>query len=158
MNIFVLDTNPITAAQMQCDKHVVKMVLETAQILSTITGGPYKPTHANHPCTLWAKASQCNFNWLVRHGLALCAEYSARYNKRHKSQNVIKQIEYSFDVTRLPIAMTEFVQCMPDEYKDKDPVIAYRKYYHSKAKFAAWKTEPPYWWMDDDYCKYLPTS
>ena len=63
MNVFILDTNPHAAAKMQCDKHVVKMCLETAQILSTITGGPYKPTHANHPCTLWAKANRTHFNW-----------------------------------------------------------------------------------------------
>ena len=52
MNIFYLDPDPVAAAQMQCDKHVVKMALETAQILSTVLGGPYKPTHAKHPSVL----------------------------------------------------------------------------------------------------------
>lgn len=156
MNIFILSTNPVEAAQMQCDKHVIKQTLESAQILSTVAGGPYKPTHQNHPCTLWAGQNQTNFNWLVRHALALCDEYTRRYNKRHKSQDIIERIADA--PPELPIGVSSFVQCMPDEYKDKDPVIAYRKYYHSKAKFASWKTEPPYWWMDDDYCKYLPTS
>jgi Pyrimidine dimer DNA glycosylase len=146
MNIFVLDTNPVTAAQMQCDKHVIKMCLETAQILSTVCGGPYKPTHAKHPCTLWAAANRTNFNWLVRHGLALCAEYTARYGKRHKCQAVIESIA---PPAWLPIGVSDFVQCMPDEFKDKDPVVAYRKYYHSKAAFATWKTSPPYWWQNE---------
>ena len=68
MNIFVVDIDPSKAAQSLCDKHVVKMVLETAQILSTISGGPYRPTHANHPCVLWAGATKRNYLWLVEHG------------------------------------------------------------------------------------------
>ena len=35
MNIFILDNDPVIAAQMQCDKHVVKMIVESAQMLST---------------------------------------------------------------------------------------------------------------------------
>lgn len=150
MNVFVLSTNPIEAAQMQCDKHVVKMCLETAQILSTITGGPYKPTHANHPCVLWAKANRTNFSWLIRHGLALCAEYTYRYGKRHKCQDVIEAIDDNGDVTTFPVGHTNFVQCMPDQYKHRDPTVAYRRYYHSKADFAVWSKRPaPYWWKDE---------
>ena len=144
MQIFILDVNPILAAQYQADKHVVKQVLETAQILSTISGGPYKPTHANHPCVKWAALNRTNFSWLRRHGLALCAEYTHRYGKVHKSQSVIENARPLRD---MPIGISEFVQCMPDEFKDKDPVVAYRKYYHSK-QFAQWnKSRPaPYWW------------
>ena len=36
MNIFVLDRNPVIAAQMQCDKHIVKMIVESGQMLSTV--------------------------------------------------------------------------------------------------------------------------
>ena len=145
MNVFILDTNPVIAAQMQCDKHVVKMVLETAQILSTISGGPYKPTHANHPCVKWAALNRVNFSWLRRHGLALSAEYTLRYGKVHKSHDIILNAR---PAKFCPIGISEFVQCMPDEFKDKDPVVAYRKYYHSKANFAVWnKGRPaPYWW------------
>lgn len=144
MNIFVLDTNPVIAAQMQCNQHVVKMTLETAQILSTVAGGPYMPTHAKHPCTLWAGANRTNYNWLVMHGLALAEEYTRRYGRQHKSQAVIALLANRG--AALPIGITPFVQCMPDEFKDKDPVVAYRKYYRSKAGFATWKTQPPYWW------------
>lgn len=144
MNVFILDTNPVTAAQMQADKHVVKMVLETAQILSTVCGGPYKPTHMNHPCVKWAGLNRVNFAWLKRHGLALCAEYTKRYGKVHKCQDVIAGAKVP---RHLPIGISEFVQCMPERFRDADPVVAYRKYYHSKV-FAAWNkcTPAPYWW------------
>lgn len=151
MNVFVVDTNPVIAAQMLCDKHVIKQTLETAQILSTIAGGPYKPTHQKHPCVLWAGQNRTNFNWLCKHGMALAHEYTRRYGKRHKSQDVIERIAWGFDAERLPVGISEFVQCMPDQYRDSDPVRAYRKYYHSKAEFATWKTKPPYWWMDKEY-------
>lgn len=149
MNIFILDTHPVLAAQMQCDKHVVKMVLETAQILSTVTGGPYKPTHAGHPCVIWAGHNRTNFNWLIRHGLALGEEYTFRYGKKHKSHSVIEDIDDSADVNSFPVGVTEFVQCMPESIRMKDPVEAYRKYYLTKT-FARWdKSRPaPYWWSN----------
>ena len=70
MNIFVLDSDPKVAATMLCDKHVVKMILESAQMLSTVahTNGHiprYRPTHSKHPCTLWAGESKSNWQWLV---------------------------------------------------------------------------------------------
>lgn len=144
MQIFVVDVNPVTAAQALCDKHVVKQVLESAQILSTVCGGPYKPTHQKHPCVLWAGLNRINFGWLKRHGLALCAEYTRRYGKVHKCQDVIASAKVP---RHLPIGISEFVQCMPEQFRDQDPVVAYRKYYHSK-QFAAWnKSRPaPYWW------------
>jgi hypothetical protein len=151
MNIFVLDKDPRIAAQMACDKHVVKMILETAQMLSTAArahGGwaPYGATHKKHPCTLWAGKSQANWNWLVAHGLALCAEYTLRYNKRHKSQSVIeycKHLKLQFSQEGL----TPFAQAMPPQYKHECVVTAYRAYYHGeKARFATWKTKKPKWW------------
>lgn len=145
MNIFLLSKDPVEAASMQCDKHCLKMILETAQMLSTICGGPYKPTHANHPCAIWAKATRNNYAWLVMHGLALCEEYTRRYGKTHKCQAVISSLANKG--AELPPGSTEFVQCMPEQFKDADPVVAYRKYYHSKT-FAAWNkcTPAPYWW------------
>ena len=72
MNIFVLHKDPKIAAQMACDKHVIKMILETAQMLCTAarTKGawaPYKQTHKKHPCTLWAAATKANWVWLTTH-------------------------------------------------------------------------------------------
>lgn len=146
MNIFAVDRNPVIAAQMLCDKHVVKMILESAQIMSTINGGPYKPTHANHPCVIWAQ-KRTNYEWLAKHALALCQEYTVRYNKVHKCQPII--IELANKAHLRPIGCSDFVQCMPEQYRDVDPVYAYRKYYcNDKATFAVWKDgNEPWWWQ-----------
>ena len=94
MNIFVLDVIPRIAAQYHCDKHVVKMILESTQILSTVIQKQfpntelYKATHINHPCTIWAGNSKQNFQWLYNLTIALGHEYTKRYGKIHKSINV----------------------------------------------------------------------
>jgi hypothetical protein len=147
MNIFILDLDPERAAQMMFDKHVVKMALETAQILSTINGGPYKPTHANHPCVKWAKDGTTNYTWLVKHGLSICNEYRYRYNKEHKCEEIIYALQEPLDNVFIPVGGSPFVQCMLDEYKQQDVVEAYREYYKSKASFAKWtKRDKPEWW------------
>lgn len=152
MNIFVLDEDPDIAASMACDKHVIKMILETAQMLCTVASSkgyatPYSATHKNHPCTLWAAKSSANWVWLVLHGFALCAEYTKRYGKTHKSQRVIEhcaKLDLPFDEHEL----TPFAQAMPPQYKSECAVTAYRAYYHGeKAAFATWKTQQPAWWQ-----------
>lgn len=140
MNVFFLDTDPARAAQMMCDKHVVKMTLETAQILSTIVGGPYKPTHQHHPSVLWAKD---NTAWVWEHFIALLDEYTLRYGRTHKCAEVA-----SFISQRLPAAslrpFTPPPQVMPEEYHSGDPVEAYREYYRQdKARFARWERGRP---------------
>ncbi len=176
MNIFALHNHPRIAARMQCDQHVVKMTLETAQLLSTVhrvlagTEGIrltesgrkvkcwrlpdereqtlYKAAHVNHPCSVWARESMANFLWLHTHGLSLAREYTRRYKKVHKSQAVIEACLDALD--SLPLADTErtpHVLCMPDEYKSGDTAKAYRAYYiGEKAEFAQWRLEAPYWW------------
>lgn len=154
MNIFVLSKNPILAAQMQCDKHVVKMILESAQMLSTIQSKhgistKYKPTHINHPCTIWAGTTQSNYRWLLTHAKALCEEYTKRYNKIHACQELIDGV-LSFVPTQIPDSgLTDFVQAMPDKYKQEDPVQAYRDYYiGEKNSFAKWKLgNQPEWFF-----------
>jgi hypothetical protein len=154
MNIFVLDYNPYDAARQQCDKHVIKMILETAQLLSTasiINGGtaPYKQTHLKHPCTIWTAKSEDNYNWLVEHGLELCKEYSKRYNKIHKSEEIINWLKINGKRSNYK-SLTDFAQAMPDQYKNKDAVIAYRNYYvNEKKTFATWKNPAviPEWFL-----------
>jgi hypothetical protein len=151
MNIFVLHRNPKKAAQMSCDKHVIKMIVETAQMLCTIAhnngfDAPYRATHKNHPCTLWASKSTQNWNWLVNHGIALCEEYTARYGKTHKS---MQHIMWCRDLSMLlpTIGLTPFAQAMPEQYKNKCAVTAYRAYYRGeKSSFATWKKNKPLWW------------
>jgi len=151
MNIFVLHREPRIAATMMCDKHVVKMILETAQMMCTIVASqghetPYRSTHARHPCTLWAAQSIANWNWLVEHGMALCDEYTKRYNKVHKSQYIIEWCA-STHIDLPDIPQTPFAQAMPPQYRSECAVTAYRAYYMGeKARFATWKTQTPDWW------------
>jgi len=151
MNIFYLHTNPIICAQYHNDKHVVKMIVETAQLLCGshwVTGSeaPYKLSHKNHPCSIWVRSSLENYLWLCELGLELCKEYSYRYGKRHKSQEVIE-----WCVCNKPnIPDLEFTQppkAMPDQYKVEDPVKSYRNYYIiEKRGFCTWKNrKTPSW-------------
>jgi len=151
MNIFILDENPGVAASMACDKHVVKMIIETAQMMCTVVTSyghdtPYRPTHTKHPCTLWVGQSRDNWNWLVEYGMSLCGEYTARYGRTHKSQSVIEWCAMKhIDLPAIP--QTPFIQAMPPQYRDSNPVTAYRNYYHGeKSKFAKWKNGAPKWW------------
>lgn len=154
MNIFVLHEKPEIAATMACDKHVVKMILETAQMMCTVVASyghetPYRATHAKHPCTIWAAQSRANWNWLVEHGMSLCDEYTKRYNKIHKSQRVIEWCAMTHvDLPETP--QTPFAQAMPPQYRNECAVTAYRAYYMGeKAHFATWKTQTPNWWREN---------
>lgn len=151
MNIFVLHEDPALSAKYHCDKHIVKMALETAQIISTIVEGPYRPTHKHHPCVIWAGESIANMGWLYELGREICKEYTRRFGKKHKCEEVIRGMCTSI-ICKLPReASTPFVQCMPDIYKGPNTVDAYRRYYHSKT-FAEWKyCNPPSWWQDPQY-------
>tara|TARA_R100001230_G_C5610115_1_gene121878 strand:+ start:125 stop:619 length:495 start_codon:yes stop_codon:yes gene_type:complete len=141
MNIFALDICPVKSAELQHDKHVVKMILESAQMLCTayhehnIENVPYKKTHHNHPCSVWVRKDMYNFYWLVDHALALCQEYKYRYKKIHKSKAVIDWCQDNSDKLKNFIPMTcitPFAQAMPDEYKNKNSIVlAYRNYYIS---------------------------
>ena len=154
MNIFYLDADPRVAARMMCDKHVVKMILESAQLLSTAhhelgtaNENMYKPTHKNHPSAVWARASYENYVWLAEHALALCDEYNIRYGKVHKTEHML--VNDLFDPPdNIPrLGFTEPPKCMPDEFKVKDVVESYRRYYvGAKARFAKWKLgNEPVW-------------
>jgi hypothetical protein len=120
MNIFVLDECPVNAARMQCDKHVVKMVLESGQMLSTahrlldgtltitqsngrkkkvwnlqdriMEATLYKVAHPSHPCTLWTMESEANYLWHYKHFLALCEEYKYRYGKVHLTDSKLRNL------------------------------------------------------------------
>lgn len=153
LNIFILDTDPIKAAHAQCDKHVVKMTLETAQLLCAaviLNGGtaPYKLTHKSHPSTKWTAASRENFLWLVAHGKALAAEYTFRYDKIHKCQAIIESVEAQAGLIPA-LGLQPFAFAMPDKYKTDDVVESYRAYYTGdKAAFAKWtRRSKPDWWM-----------
>ena len=152
MNIFVLDLDPKLASQYHNDRHVVKMILETAQILCTTHHNlgnhdvPYRSTHKNHPCTAWTRKSFDNYKWLEKLGLCLCEEYTFRYEKIHKSQEIIENLP---DPDLDQFGLTEFALAMPEEYQiPNDPVTSYRLYYkRGKSHLASWKKRgKPFWW------------
>lgn len=207
MNIFVLSRDPIEAARMQCDQHVVSQTKEIAQILCTVSRmlrksricscverlaktawederkkisreldrlndfeEPYKATHINHPVTRWVSSSYHHWVWAGIHGRALADEYSYRFGKTHASSVVIWNMNESGQQpsgslkyitntrvisrhSRYLMAMTfstmAFCLAMPDKYKGRDPVKAYRDFYTGeKSRFARWvnKRPPPAWW------------
>ena len=121
MNLFILDWDPTKAAQLQCNRHVVKMIVESAQMLSTahrmldgyhikavsnsgksqvkfwihpdpeLDGVLYKAVHSAHPCTVWTMASAMNYNWHYVHFIALCDEYTHRYGKVHLTDKLLRE-------------------------------------------------------------------
>lgn len=159
MNIFVIDDDPIIAARSLCDKHVVKMILESAQLLSTahhiidgeelpaVKGSKkkrykhhsqyrdsilYRITHINHPCTIWTRETAENYNWLFLHFMEMCKEYTRRYGKIHACERNTELV----DILKEPPAglsskgLTTFAQAMPDAYKSPTSAVdAYRTYY-----------------------------
>lgn len=159
MNIFILDSDVQRCAQAHCDKHVVKMILETTQLLNNamIVGQPdyipvYRQTHKNHPCSLWACESRDNFIWLLSLGAYLCDEYTFRYEKTHKCKTHLDTFATQINKLVLPVkGLTPFRLCMPDQYKVEDPVESYRNYYRGdKVKFAKWTRRPePEWWTNN---------
>lgn len=172
MNLFILDNDLDKCAEYHVDRHVVKMILEAAQLLcqahwvsQTLGHVPrkltpvelaeckraattefYGLTHYNHPCAVWTRSSSDNFEWAFCYAQALNSEYGYRYGKSHASAAVINKLPYP----TLPSGLTPFAQAMPDQYKDNDPVKAYRAYYKAeKSHLFAWKHRPcPHWILE----------
>ena len=159
MNIFVTNQCPIQSARNLPDKHIVKMPLETCQMLSIIysdwyygigqlhkvDGKPYATKHGafrKHPCTIWAAESYWNLSWLISHGMALCDEYTARFHKQHACQLAITEaitifesaFDFNVDIYKDSLPMS-FTRAMPESIKfDKtiDTITAYKRYLNTK--------------------------
>lgn len=176
MNIFATNECPEIAAQDLCDKHVVKMVLETAQLLSTVArmllddigDDIYKSTHTKHPCTLWAASNMSNMNWLIEHGIALSNEYTYRYKKVHKSLDVLLTVRDKYaplcSVLLYKDFLTPFALAMPEDCKNykieynhlsdvERSIVRIRNYYLTEKKdLAEWNKDrkAPYWYTSKD--------
>jgi len=175
MNIFYLDSNVTKCAEYHNDKHVVKMILEYAQLLSTahrvldgkeyidassgrkikrwrledtsLEAQLYKATHINHPSAVWVRQSNNNYNWLVCLFQSLLAEYTHRYGKIHSCDRLVYWLRKP--PVNIPVGYkTQPTPAMPDEYKVPDSVQSYRNYYlGAKKTMAKWKNRPvPDWW------------
>jgi len=153
LNIFILDWDTKKCARYHNDKHCVKMILETAQLLCgahwlSNSEAPYKLSHKNHPCAIWVRTSLSNYNWLCKLGLDLCEEYTYRYGKTHKSQQIIEWcINNKIDIA--DTGLTEAAKAMPFDYKEDDVVQSYRNYYMGEKRgFAIWsKRQKPSWFV-----------
>ena len=151
MNIFATSPCPIESAKYLDDKRVVKMVLESAQLLSTALtyhelDAPYKPTHVNHPCTKWVCSSDAAYTWLVWHFSALLDEYTARYHKRHKCQDHLATFLSApmYCETQYPeLPSCAFPRCMPEWVTDESTTVAYRTYLDYKWQ---WDKRQPTWY------------
>lgn len=153
MNIFYFDEDVDTCARYHCDAHVIKMILESAQILCTVSWmheipAPYRPTHQKHPCVIWSNESMANWLWLKDLARALNQEYQYRFNhiNNHRSYNVIQ----SLIEPPLPfIGLTKRPQVMPAEHQNTSPVKAYCRYFaHCKSHLAKWTKRPvPEWYQ-----------
>lgn len=154
MNIFYLSHDPIGAAEMHCDKHVIKMITESAQIVSTVlrlrdfdSEILYRPTHQHHPCVVWAGKSRHNFRWLLMLLDGLIGEYDYRFGKPDKflrARDILTTGYLNVDI--LPIApWTPPALAMPDSYKTSDTVSSYRAYYvGEKSRMLRYtRREPP---------------
>jgi len=161
MNIFMVDKDAAQAAQDLCDKHVVKMILESCQMLSTAhhfygsaESSPrmYKAAFAHHPCTKWVITSRSNYCWLWRHAFELCNEYRTRFGPQdHKCRGMLIDALYITPIHQPELGFTTPAQAMPEQYKrtGSDYVAAYRAYYlGEKVRFATWnrgRTAPDWW-------------
>jgi hypothetical protein len=159
MNIFYLDHDPMVAAQAMTDKHVVKMILESAQLLCaahrvldgesviqlsangrrltryshpTLDDVLYKSTHINHPSGVWVRESKANYLWLYEHFLALCAEYTNRYKKVHATYEKLGALLNTPPLAIVSSPFTPITLAMPAPYHLPNPVEAYRYYYESE--------------------------
>jgi hypothetical protein len=162
MNIFILDKDPTLAVQYHCDVHIIKMIVETAQLLSSahhVLDGDnaisdiYKKTHHNHPCAVWVRQSNNNYNWTHYFLGELLKEYTYRYNKIHKTTEIYKTL--FCQPRNIPIDyfnLNNAAQAMPDEYKSDNIVESYRNYYKFKKitmpRFTYKNREIPDWLVD----------
>lgn len=131
MNIFYFTHNPDLNSKLLDDKRLIKMVLETTQLLSNglylnNQKSPYKPTHLKHPCSIWAARSKGNWNWLKTYGLALAKEYTRRYKRKHKCEKIIRSMK---GLNKKNNRFYKPPQCMPDKYKSSKTSTAYINYY-----------------------------
>lgn len=161
MNIFILDRDVKNCAQYHCDKHIVKMPLELAQMVSYIHHDekmyPTKPievmayskTHLKHPCSIWLKESLSNLIFGCELGVELVKEYRYRYetSKHQRCLDIFQGTLNNLPKNMIDYGLTEFAQAMPYVYQSKDAVESYREYYRrEKTEFIKYtKRENPYW-------------
>lgn len=167
MNIFAIEGDAdtgqidwIASAKSQDNLRVVKMILESCQILSTVLNeqgldAPYRSFNPKHPSCLWAAESSANFLNLVIHCRAMIEEYRERFGKTHKCEAVLDKIVLMHNASRFPTDMeTPLRLAIPPEFRSSNPVVSYRKFYASKPRVRYPKNKIPKWF--DGYRNGVP--
>lgn len=157
MNIFLLDTDVTKCAKYHCDKHIVKMPIEYAQLISSVLHhvgleAPYKETHKNHPCAIWARQLSGNYTFLYDLAIAVGKEYTARYGKVHKSTQALDNVPRVLE--ELPIGKSPLPNCttIKDYYPELNLVDKYRLYYlRDKEHILKYNYSKEPWWMGDRF-------
>jgi hypothetical protein len=181
MNLFVVDRDPVKAAECLPSKLIVKMPLETCQMLAVNMGplylnwGPLRRKDGlpyghkgfrNHPSTVWGRERPENTAWMITHGLALCGEYLRRYGRLHACFVGLTDAKRLFEAnTGLTLSawreVKDFARAMPEELKFDntiDDVTAYRRYINGHKHYAEWKRRPeakPSWWDEELFSRCL---
>jgi hypothetical protein len=164
MNLFILDHNPVVAAQYNCDGHIRKIILEAVEMMGyAYPRNRFEPwlwvhtkgRHINHPMSKWVRRSKQNFDWTLQHAYALCDEYVYRFDKlhQHKCRSYLDWIANNLPLSELQdFGQTDWPRCF-GTYKDlievsEDAVYDYRRYYMmGKRHLAVWtKRGEPFWW------------
>jgi len=162
MNIFAIEQTPsgdidwVKSAQSQDNYRVVKMILESCQMLCAVINTqhgeqvtPYRTTHVKHPSTLWVAQSSGNFECLVEHTLAMLDEYTERFGKIHKCAGVLEKVLDLYEPSRFKKhEVTPLTLCMPDEFKGDCIIDSYRKFYCSKPRMRYPTEKIPTWFRE----------
>ena len=134
MNIFATHSDPFLSSRDLDDKRMIKMILESTQLLcgalryyGCAHEALYMPTHMNHPCAIWTRACVGNFYWLMEYTQHLCDNYFAYYHKHHACEDIIDIINIeSLDYCIPNGIRTPFANCTP--YKEEDRRDVHQKY------------------------------
>ena len=161
MNIFAIEGNNnkidwVNSAKSQDNYRVVKMILESCQMLCTVINEqhgkqvtPYRSTHKSHPSTKWVAASSANFESLIEHTLAMLEEYTERFGKIHKCASVLEKCLDIYDPSLFPLReSTRLPLAMPYEFQSDNIVESYRKFYASKPRVRYPKNKIPEWFLE----------
>lgn len=161
MNLFAIEGDVetgeidwIKSAKSQDNLRVVKMTLETCQLLSTALNvhglsGPYRSFNPKHPTTKWVIESSANFLNAYRHGIALSSEYSERFGKIHKCQAVLDRIALEFDPSVFPKQESTLLRlAVPERFKTENPIISYRRFFASKPNIRYPRNKIPQWFKE----------
>ncbi len=156
MNVFYLDENPELAVRFYVDRHILKMQIESCQMLCSAfwlqnLEAPYKLVHKNHPCSKWCRHSLKNFNLLLKLAQNICYEYTFRYGKIHACSKILEWVDSNKRLLKFDSEeLTSVPLCMPDYCKTENAVESYRNYYNKeKRHLAKWtRRTVPHWWID----------